>query len=246
MVYRVNDIGCLCVPGLWKASVEPWQLPGAAIIPFLGLMGVLVVGWWQIVRRRLDVLALMFPAYFLVYSHWVCDQPGGRFMLPMLPIIVACVWYGLATLVRRRATIVFGLLIGVHLAQAGGYWLLVDAPRAYQNHRNWSLVDRLAGQIRERHGEVALASSVEQGCHGLWLELDWSYPLRNLEMQFGPRVVWIVEPAGCRPPRGFSVKRVDGAVQLAARNPEKPHRQAVNHASATTKPSEATAVAGNP
>jgi hypothetical protein len=104
----------------------------------------------------------------------------------------------------------------------------------------------LAGQIRERHGEVALASSVEQGCHGLWLELDWSYPLRNLEMQFGPRVVWIVEPAGCRPPRGFSVKRVDGAVQLAARNPEKPHRQAVNHASATTKPSEATAVAGNP
>ncbi len=221
MAYRINDIGCLCVPGLWKSSVEPWQLPGASMLAFLGLSGVLIVGWWKIVRRRLDVLALTLPAYFLLYSHWVCDQPGGRFMLPMLPILVACAWYGLAALVRRRITVVFGLLIVVHLAQSGGYWLLVDAPRAYVNHKNWSLVDRLAGQIRERHGEVALASSVEQDCHGLWLELDWSYPLRSLEYQFGPRVVWIVEPAGSPPPRGFSVKRVDGPVQLACRNPEK-------------------------
>jgi 4-amino-4-deoxy-L-arabinose transferase-like glycosyltransferase len=247
MVYRINDIGCLCVPGLWKSSVEPWQLPGLSIIPFLGLMGVLGVGWWQIVRhRRLDVLALMFPAYFLLYSHWVCDQPGGRFMLPMLPIIVACAWYGLAALVRQRATLVFGLLIVVHLAQAGGYWLLVDAPRAYENHRNWSLVDRLAGQIRKRHGEVALASSVEQGCHGLWLELDWAYPLRNLEMQFGPRVVWVVEPAGTRPPRGFSVKRVDGPVQLACRNPEKRPGQISNHATAQARSDGATTVVDNP
>jgi hypothetical protein len=246
MVYRINDIGCLCVPGMWKSSVEPWELPGISFIPFLGLMGVLTVGWWQIVRRRLDVLALMLPAYFLLYSHWVCDQPCGRFMLPMLPIIVACAWYGLATLVRRRATVVFGLLILVHLAQAGGYWLLVDAPRAYENHRNWSLVDRLARQIRERHGEVALATSVDQACHGLWLELDWSYPLRNLEMQFGPRVVWVVEAAGSRPPRGFSVKRVDGPVQLASRNPEKSPAQLISQARVTAKPGEATTVADNP
>jgi hypothetical protein len=188
----------------------------------------------------------MLPAYFLLYSHWVCDQPCGRFMLPMLPIIVACAWYGLATLVRRRATVVFGLLILVHLAQAGGYWLLVDAPRAYENHRNWSLVDRLARQIRERHGEVALATSVDQACHGLWLELDWSYPLRNLEMQFGPRVVWVVEAAGSRPPRGFSVKRVDGPVQLASRNPEKSPAQLISQARVTAKPGEATTVADNP
>jgi hypothetical protein len=220
MIYRINDIGCLCVPGLWKASVEPWQLPGPSMLVFLGLGAVLVVGWWKMVRRRIDVLVLTFPAYFLLYSHWVCDQPGGRFMLPMLPILFACVWYGLRTFFPGRATIVFGLLIGVHLAQAGGYWLLVDAPRAYANDKQWALVDRLAGQIRDREGEVALASAVEQECHGLWLELQWTSPLRNLEMQFGPRVVWIVEPAGQRPPRGFSVKRVDGAVQLACRDPE--------------------------
>ncbi|HXY33385.1 MAG TPA: glycosyltransferase family 39 protein [Planctomycetaceae bacterium] len=246
MVYRINDVGCLCVPGLWKSSIEPWRLPGASMLAFLGLSGVLVVGWWKIVRCRLDVLALTLPAYFLLYSHWVCDQPGGRFMLPMLPILVACGWFGLATLARQRATLVFGLLIAAHFVQASGYWLVVDAPRAYQNHRNWSLIDRLAGQIRERYGEVALATSVDQTCHGLWLELDWSHPLRNLEMQFGPRVVWIVEPAGSQPHKGFRIRRVDGPVQLASRELE----QHPAHASAppriAPKPSDATVVAGNP
>ena len=244
VAYRINDVGCLCVPGLWKSSIEPWEVPGTSMLAFLGLSGVLVVGWWKIVRRRLDVLALTLPAYFLLYSHWVCDQPGGRFMLPMLPILVACGWCGVQTLVHRRATLVFGLLILVHLAQAGGYWLLIDAPRAYENHRNWSLVDRLADQIRKRHGEVALATAVEQDCHGLWLELDWTYPLRSLEYQFGPRVVWIVEPAGRRPPKGFSVKRVDGLVQLVCRNPEKPRPVAVSPPSREANPT--TTVAGNP
>jgi hypothetical protein len=246
MVYRINDIGCLCIPGMWKSSVEPWQLPGKSILAFLGLSGVLVVGWWKIVRRRLDVLALTLPAYFLLYSHWVCDQPGGRFMLPMLPILVACGWCGMASLVRQRATVVFGLLIAVHFAQASGYWLLVDAPRAYENHRHWSLVDRLAGQIRERQGEVALATSVDQACHGLWLELDWTYPLRNLEMQFSPRVVWIVEPAGSQPRKGFRIQRVDGPVQLACRVPPQPDLHAAKQHNVPAKASETPVVAGNP
>ncbi len=245
MVYRINDVGCLCVPGLWKSSVEPWQLPGTSMLAFLGLSGVLIIGWWKLVRRRLDVLVLTLPAYFLLYSHWVCDQPGGRFMLPMLPVLVACAWCGMQSLVRQRATLAFGLLIVVHLAQSSGYWLLIDAPRAYDNHRNWSLVDRLAGQIRKRHGEVALATSVEQDCHGLWLELDWTYPLRSLEYQFGPRVVWIVEPAGLRPPKGFSVKRVDGPVQLVCRNPEKPRAVAASQPNRSAEPANTTTIAGN-
>ncbi len=245
LVYRINDIGCLCVPGLWKSTVDPWQLPHASMVPFLGLMAVLGIGWWKIVRRRLDVLALMLPAYFLLYSHWVCDQPGGRFMLPMLPILVASAWFGVATLVRRRALLVFGLLMGVHLVQAGSYWMAVDAPRARANDQKWSLVDRLADEIRKRHGEVALATSVEQDCHGLWLELDWSYPLRNLEMQFSKRVVWVVEPAGLEPPKGFSVDWVDGPVQLACRDPEKPATQAVSQVNAAAKKAM-NVIAGNP
>jgi hypothetical protein len=246
MAYRINDIGCLCIPGMWKSSIEPWELPDKSMLAFLGLSGVLVVGWWKIVRRRLDVLALTLPAYFLLYSHWVCDQPGGRFMLPMLPILVACGWCGMATLVRQRATVVFGLLIAVHFAQASGYWLLVDAPRAYENHRNWSMVDRLAGQIRERQGEVALATSVDQACHGLWLELDWTYPLRNLEMQFSPRVVWIVEPAGSRPRKGFRIQRIDGPVQLACRVPKQPDSHAAKQPTVAAKATDTPVVAGNP
>jgi len=166
-------------------------------------------------------------------------------MLPMLPILVASAWFGIATFVRRRALLVFGLLMGMHLAQAGSYWMVVDAPRARANDQKWSLVDRLADEIRKRHGEVALATSVEQDCHGLWLELDWSYPLRNLEMQFSKRVVWVVEPAGLEPPKGFSVNRVDGSVQLACRNPEKPATQGVSQANAAARQAM-NVIAGNP
>src|SRR6202034_4629793 len=57
MIFRINDIGCLCVPGFWKSTVDPWQLPHASMLLFVGLMVVLGIGWWEIVPCRLRLSA---------------------------------------------------------------------------------------------------------------------------------------------------------------------------------------------
>jgi hypothetical protein len=217
-LFRINDIGCLTVPGLWKSSISVDSMLTPAMLVFLALFGIVGFGWWRVVRTKFDLLAFTLPAYFLLYVHWVCDQPGGRFMLPMLPIIAACAWHGIAPLVRRPAA-VFGLVVLAHLGQAGVYWLLIDAPRAYHAHRNWPLVKRLSENMRERAGEVAIGDSVLHGAEGLWLELGWNYRLKELEPVPNPKVAWIVEQAGREPRSGFSVRYVDGPLQLLGRDP---------------------------
>jgi hypothetical protein len=218
LIYRVNDVGCLVVPALWKASIPPDRLLTLPLILFVLLFALVVLGWRRIVHRKIDVLVLTFPAYLVLYSHWVCDQPGGRFMLPMLPIITACFWYGIGPLVKRPM-IVFGLLVVAHLAQSTAYWLCIDAPRAYQANQNWSMVDRLADVIRRKPGEVAITDAAEPVCQGLWLELDWEFRLHGLRKAPGPYVMWVVEPVGEKPLSGFSIQHVDGPVQLLHRNP---------------------------
>jgi hypothetical protein len=217
LIYRINDVGCMMVPALWKASIPPDRILTLPLVLFVLLFGLVVIGWRRILHRKIDVLVLTLPPYLFLYSHWVCDQPGGRFMLPMLPIITACLWYGIGPLVRRP-TIVFGLLVLAHLAQSAAYWLCIDAPRAYQANQNWSMVDRLAEVIRRKPGEVAITDAAEPVCQGLWLELDWGYRLHGLKQAPGPYVMWIVEPIGEKPLSGFSIQHVDGPVQLLHRN----------------------------
>ena len=239
LIYRINDVGCMLVPALWKASIPPDRLVTLPLILFVLLFALLVIGWRRIVRRKIDVLVLTLPPYLFLYSHWVCDQPGGRFMLPMLPIITACLWYGVGPL-ARRPTIVFGLLVVAHLAQSTAYWLCIDAPRAYQANQNWSMVDRLAEVIRRDPGEVAITDAADPVCQGLWLELDWEYRLHGLKQAPGPYVMWIVEPVGEKPLHGFSIQRVDGPVQLLHRN-----RLGIARSTTAGRNSVSSAVAGN-
>ena len=113
---------------------------------------------------------------------------------------------------------VFGLLAVVHLGQSAAYWLWIDAPRAYQANQNWSVVDRIVKEIDRDPGQVAIADAAESDCQGLWLELDWCYQLREFKEHPGPHVRWVVEPAGKKPVRGFSIRQVDGPVQLLCRD----------------------------
>jgi hypothetical protein len=239
LIYRINDVGCMMVPALWKASIPPDRIVTLPLVLFVLLFGLVVIGWRRIMQRKIDVLVLTLPPYLFLYSHWVCDQPGGRFMLPMLPIITACLWYGIGPLVKKP-TIVFGLLTVAHLAQSAAYWLCIDAPRAYQANQNWSMVDRLAEIIRRKPGEVAISDAAEPVCQGLWLELDWEYRLHGLKQAPGPYVMWIVEPVGERPVSGFSIQHVDGPVQLLHRN-----SSGMAHSTTAGRNSAAPAIAGN-
>jgi hypothetical protein len=224
-VFRINDVGCLLVPALWKASLPSDSLLSVPLAAFVVLFALIALGWRRIMQRKIDVLVLTLPAYLVLYSHWVCDQPGGRFMLPMLPILTACAWYGLAPLMRRPL-VAFGLLAAVHLGQSAAYWLWIDAPRAYQANQNWSVVDRIVEEIHRDPGQVAIADTAESDCQGLWLELDWCYQLHEFKENPGPHVMWVVEPAGKKPVSGFSIRQVDGPVQLLCRDARRPVRPA--------------------
>jgi hypothetical protein len=227
LLYRINDVGCVTIPGLWKSTLPAMPAVTIPMVIFFVWFGFIALGWRKLVRRKLDVLALTLPVYIVLYAHWVCDQPGGRFMLPMLPIITACAWYGIGSLIRYRMT-VFGLLILAHLMQSTAYWLWIDAPRAYQGDRNWAMVDRLANEIRHRPGQVAIADSAQTECQGLWLELDWDYRLQRLKQTPEPLVTWIVAQTGDPPVKGFSVEHAEGVVQLLHRNSRTPAGSSAN------------------
>jgi hypothetical protein len=87
---RISDIGRLLVPGMFKAYGRPGQwlhVSTAVYVPVLAAVGV---GWWMLVRRRPDVLAMMFPFYLGLYIVWPFGQ-ATRFMMPMLPVLWGCV-----------------------------------------------------------------------------------------------------------------------------------------------------------
>jgi hypothetical protein len=111
-----TDIGCMTLPGLWKAVPEPGNWLDIWSIVYVSFFLFLLVGWFRLVRRKADVLILTLPAYFLLYVHWVCDQPGGRFMLPMLPAVIACGWYGLG--LKRRLRRLLSPFLFLHFGQA--------------------------------------------------------------------------------------------------------------------------------
>ena len=223
-LYRLNDLTCLTIPGLWTGRASSAERLGVSTVLGALLLAMAAVGWWRMFSRRIDVLALLFPIYLLLYAHWDCAQPGGRFLLPMLPILLACLGAGIWQLARTagpffrprwQAAFVTAFL-GAHLAQAAGYWLLRDAPRARECSQNLPVVDRLAGRVRQQAGLVAVAPSLEQSGNALWLDLDWRR-LRILDPQLHERLEWIVDPAGADPRDGFSVVCVDGPFQLSRR-----------------------------
>jgi hypothetical protein len=223
-LYRMNDLSCLTVPGLWKGSSSSAERIGVSTILGAIVLGVLALGWWRISSRQIDVLAILLPIYLLLYAHWDCAQPGGRFLLPMLPVILACVGSGLIAILRPAArlgvrwqTPLVAVYLLAHLGQSAGYWLLIDAPRAQECQQNLPLADRLADKIQTHPGYVSVAPSLERICNGLWLDLDFKR-VRMLQRPPQRRVEWIVDVAGSAPIDGFSLECVDGPVQLLHRD----------------------------
>jgi Dolichyl-phosphate-mannose-protein mannosyltransferase len=239
--YRMNDLACLTVPGFWKAGLGPGERLNFSTVVGGLVLGVVAVGWWRIVGLQIDLFAWLLPLYLVLYAHWDCAQPGGRFLLPMLPIILASFGWGLVAIAefiaplvtaslgaaplvtappdaRRWPAALLAVYLLTHLGQAAGYWLLIDAPRAYACRQNLPAMDRLAHRIHEHPGFVAVDPGLEVSCNGLWLDLDWKR-LHLLQQPIQRRVEWIVQSRGGEPVAGFSLDSVDGPAQLLRRKP---------------------------
>ncbi|MGE3313518.1 MAG: hypothetical protein AB7O26_00290 [Planctomycetaceae bacterium] len=235
--YRITDIGCMTIPGLWKAVPEPGNWLDVWSIVYVAFFLLLLVGWFRLVRRKTDVLILTLPAYFLLYVHWVCDQPGGRFMLPMLPAVIACGWYGFGPK-RQLRVAMFSLLLFLHLGQASAYWLLIDAPRAAKAHDQWPTVDHLAASIKAEPRPVGAHDVPLEMFLALGLTLDKDTPLQTVADPIDPSIHWIVAPADGERIPGFVLRESIGGFSLLYRRPDEMATAVVNPQPQVEKRSE--------
>ncbi len=149
---RMSEVGRLLVPGMFKAYGEPGDWLDLNMVLYLPIFILVVVGWVRFVRRRGDVLALMLPIYFGVCVAYRFDQ-GTRYMLPMLPVLLACLWFIIEPCRRWRMSFLAFLLVA-HLTVALGYWVARDMPRARECNAQWPVIELLASRIVAHPGPV--------------------------------------------------------------------------------------------
>ncbi len=69
----------------------------------------------------------------LVRSAWAFDA-DTRYLLPLLPLLVVCLWFVIEPFTRWRLSALAALLV-LHLAVALGYWTAVEIPRGRECNR---------------------------------------------------------------------------------------------------------------
>ena len=142
---RISEVGRLLIPGMFNAYGRPGNWRDLNVAVYVPVFLAVVLGWWRFVRRQRDVFGLTLPFYLLAYVLWPFEA-GTRYMLPMLPVLLASVWCLVEPLQRRRLSVLAILLVG-HLGVAMGHWIIKDIPRARQCDARWGSVDQLVAAI---------------------------------------------------------------------------------------------------
>jgi len=225
---RISDVGRVVVPGMSKCygrDHEWWNVNVAIYVVVAALVGW---GWWRFVRDRHDVLALAAPFYMALYLTWPFET-GGRFLVPLTPLLAACLWFVVEPLARHRLNIL-AWLVGLHLVAAVGYWVFVDLPRSIEHHRQWAAIDDLVSAIGpERDSVVAVGLPIETR---LMLELALDRPVkeRTSTSHFDLDVEWLVQSTDEPNVEGFALRRAADHLALLSRTShlEEP-RRAIEH-----------------
>jgi hypothetical protein len=167
----IVDVGRDMIPGMLKSYGPPGKWLNINLLLFyLPLFVLLVLGWTRWVRRQADPLAWTMPLYLAVLiAYW--GESGGRYCLPLLPALWACLWFALERFGDRRFRLL-AVLWGLHVAVALGYWLAIDLPWARQVNRQWPVVGRVVAEVRTDPGPLATDASLSDFAPMLELALD--------------------------------------------------------------------------
>ena len=212
---RISDIGRLVIPGMFKTYSNPGEWFNVNVAIYLSSSMVVAFGWWRLVRHANDILALTFPFYLALYTLWPFDE-SVRFMVPMLPLLIICLWFA-APVSPTRRTSLFGLLLLAHLIAATAYWVFVDAPRTKAMHQQWIAIDRLVEVIETEPGQV-VASGVPEGVWSmLQFALDKHVPMAGNHRALAPDVHWVLTPATAEELDGFATSLAIDGYKLLAR-----------------------------
>jgi hypothetical protein len=98
---RIVEVAQLTMPGMFKgyADAAAWWDVNLAV--GIAVVAVVAAGWYRLVQRRADALVIMGPLYFVALILWPYES-GARYLLPLLPLFVACAWEAWAPLGRLR------------------------------------------------------------------------------------------------------------------------------------------------
>ncbi len=209
---RLSEAGRLVVPGMFKAYAGHGQWLHVDMLIYLAVFAAMALGWWRLIRRRRDVLAATAPFYFALYVVWAFDA-DTRYLLPILPLLLVCLWFAIEPFTRWRLS-VLALLLVAHLAVALGYWTTVEIPRARSCNDQWAPVAALAPELKDGTDMVVATRHVPQ-CARLMLSflIDRPVPERSNPKDF-PDAQGIVERWDDPNPPGFKLQQSAGPYKL--------------------------------
>ncbi|MBW3539418.1 MAG: hypothetical protein KY476_04040 [Planctomycetes bacterium] len=213
---RLSEIQRLTIPCMFKAYGPAGDWWDWNTVLGLWMTAIVFWGWRRLAFERRDVLALTLPLYAGLYVLWPFDQ-GARYMVPMVPVLIACFWVALER-IRPMRVAFFGACLVAHLGASAGYWLVVDAPRAMADHRSWDTADALAAGISLDRGWVgaedlpnALRSMLTVAIDRLVVDLSGRGAIED------GRFDWIVQPGAAPRPEFDLYAMVDGYAVLRRR-----------------------------
>jgi hypothetical protein len=212
---RISEVGRLIVPGMFKAYAAHSQWVHINTVIYLAVFALIALGWWRLTRRRRDVFAASVPFYFILYVVWAFDA-DTRYLLPILPVIVASLWFAIEPFTNWRLTAVAALLV-IHLAIALGYWAAVEIPRGRQCNQEWTSVAPFVAAARDQTGLIVATDRIPQ-CARLMLSflIDRPVPEPLGPGQY-PDPQGIFEGWDEHDPPGFRVAHVDMRYKLLVR-----------------------------
>jgi len=168
---QICGVGRLIVPGMFKAYGHVWL--DTNTIVYSAAVLALAIGWYHWVRRRPDPYALVVPFYLLLYAFWDFDA-DTRYILPLLPAVVVCLWYLIEPFKLRLTSI--ATLATLHLAVALTYWTCVELPRTLKCNAQRESIAQLVGAVDKRPGLIAATAEVPE-CARLFFSLMLDRPV---------------------------------------------------------------------
>jgi len=215
---RISEFGRLLIPGMHKAYANTGEWLHYNTILYAAVAVVLAGCWWTQCRRTNDALLWMVPIYVAFFATWPFDQ-GTRYMVPLLPALVLCLWTALERVNVRQGTVI--CLIALHACVAVGEWIRDVEYR--DSNQIWGQLAELTEPMSDDGGELGIGRVDVDLYAMLLLETD-----RLPQSPRGERVlaarfpVWLIFPIEEAIPEGYTERRRIGALQLLQLNHEKP------------------------
>ncbi|HEY4312634.1 MAG TPA: hypothetical protein VGN12_24505 [Pirellulales bacterium] len=212
---RASEVGRLLVPGMNKSYAKPFTWLNANMLIYIPLFFTMAWAWWNVAGESGNTLLFMLPCYLALYIVYPSDQ-GTRYLLPLLPVLVACLWWFVWYQTRHRTQILTALVVA-HLLVAFGYSTHSTLRLARLNDE-WRTIDSFAS-IMNRDTRPSVCWNAPFGIRELEMVATdrWCAELRGADTAVPPEAGWIVTAADSPNCPGFVERAREGDLKLLAR-----------------------------